>query len=328
MERIAVLPDDQRAELFRETAARRNMSEAIVEKDFWVCWALGRLFTDPQLSRKILFKGGTSLSKVFNLIERFSEDIDLVLDWREVTTEDPEAKRSRSRQLQFNKQIQVAAQQYLRDSFLPLVRLLLGETVRTDIANDDPNVITIAFTAAFSAHYIRPEIRLEVGPLAIWVPNAAFRISPYCAEEFPSLFSQPTCHVQVIKAERTFWEKVTILHHEAFRPEGNPQPAPDPRHYYDLARMAQSAVKEAAFTNLDLLKSVVASKDRFYPRGWARYDLARPGTMKLIPAAHVLSTLKRDYDEMQIMIYGERPSFEKVMGQISTLETEVNALRL
>ena len=103
MEHIAALSAEKRAEIFHETASRRNMSDAVVEKDFWVCWTLGRLFSDPLLSRKILFKGGTSLSKVFKLIERFSEDIDLILDWREITNEDPEAARSKSKQLQFNK---------------------------------------------------------------------------------------------------------------------------------------------------------------------------------------------------------------------------------
>jgi hypothetical protein len=84
--------------------------------------------------------------------------------------------------------------------------------------------------------------------------------------------------VQCIKAERTFWEKATILHHEAFRPEGSAKPDRYSRHYYDLARLAQSPVKEAAFSDLSLLASVVASKEPFYPRGWARYDLAKPGT--------------------------------------------------
>lgn len=329
MEHIAALPAEKRAELFQETAKRRGMSDAVVEKDFWVCWTLGRLFADPLLSRKILFKGGTSLSKVFKLIERFSEDIDLILDWREITDVDPEAKRSKSKQALFNKEIQVAAQQYLRADLLPQVSSLLGATVRAAIAGDDPNVITIEYPASFSAEYIKPEIRLEVGPLAIWVPNAAFQISPYCAEEYPALFSKPTCHVQVIKAERTFWEKATILHHEAFRPEGNPQPTRYSRHYYDLALMSKSSVKDIALNDpdLELLKSVVASKERFYPRGWARYDLAYPGSMKLMPPAHVLTSLKHDYGEMQIMIYGDRPAFDTIMDQIRILENEINLLK-
>jgi hypothetical protein len=326
MEKVATLPAKDRAELFRETATRRGLSNAISEKDFWVGWSIAKLFDDPSLARKILFKGGTSLSKVFGLIERFSEDIDLILDWKEITNEDPEAMRSRTKQDQFNKQLQLAAQDYIRDQLLPLCVELLAPVVSVELDPKDPNVISVKYPASFAETYIRPEIRLEIGPLAIWTPNEKYEITPYCAEEFPNVFNRKTCHVQCIKAERTFWEKATILHHEAFRPEGSAQPDRYSRHYYDLARLAQSPVKEAAFSDLSLLSSVVASKERFYPRGWARYDLAKPGTMRLLPPEHIRSSLERDYREMQVMIYGEIPDFDDLQSQIKTLESEINAL--
>jgi predicted nucleotidyltransferase component of viral defense system len=94
MERIATWPAADRAELIREASALKPMPAEVMEKDFWVCWVLNRLFRSSDMARKILFKGGTSLSKVFGLIERFSEDVDLILDWREVTDEDPAAARS------------------------------------------------------------------------------------------------------------------------------------------------------------------------------------------------------------------------------------------
>lgn len=327
MEKVAALPQEQRYELFRETATRRSIANAVVEKDFWVCWVLAKLFDDSELSPKILFKGGTSLSKVFNLIERFSEDIDLILDWREVADEDPEAARSRSKQDQLNKRLQTVAQEYIRDRLLPRCEQLLAPSVQVAIDENNAHVITVKYPAALSETYIRPEIRLEIGPLAIWTPNDRYEISPYCAEEFPKVFTRKTCHVQCIKAERTFWEKATILHHEAFRPEGSQQPDRYSRHYYDLARLANSPIKERAFADLDLLKSVVASKDRFYPRGWARYELAKPGSMRLMPPGHILAGLRRDYGEMRVMIYGELPAFEDLMSQIQALESEINTLR-
>ena len=209
---------------------------------------------------------------------------------------------------------------------LPRLCSLLGDPGKVAVDSGDPNVIIIAYPAAFSEAYIRPEIRLEIGPLAIWLPNAGYEIYPYAAEEFPAQFTEQRCRVQAIKAERTFWEKVTILHHEAHRPEGSPQPVRYSRHYYDLARMVNAKVKDSALRDLALLRSVVASKDRFYPRGWARYDLAVPGAMKLIPPGHVLPSLRRDYKEMQIMIYGERPEFDEILRQIQALEHEINAL--
>ena len=127
MESIATWPLKQRAELFQETGARKNMLPAVIEKDFWVCWVLGRLFASAVISQKILFKGGTSLSKVFKLIERFSEDIDLVLDWNEVAQENPTDDRTKTKQDQFNKQIVADSQVYIKEQLLPEMEQLLGD---------------------------------------------------------------------------------------------------------------------------------------------------------------------------------------------------------
>jgi hypothetical protein len=309
----------------REASAIKRMPPEVVEKDFWVCWTLGRLFESPTVARKILFKGGTSLSKVFGLIERFSEDIDLILDWREVTQEDPNAKRSVSRQDAFNKGLLERAHVYLREVFLPQVRDLVGGVCAAAI-EDNPEIVKIKYPAAFSSAHLRPEIQLEVGPLASWVPNAEYEIRPYAAEAIPQVFSRPACKVKAIKAERTFWEKVTILHHEAHRPAGSPQPPGYSRHYYDVCRMARTPVKAAAFADLELLRAVSAFKDKFYHRGWARYDLAKPGTMRIVPPEHVMKSVARDYDGMGLMIFGERPKFGDMVDALRALEAEINAL--
>lgn len=174
--------------------------------------------------------------------------------------------------------------------------------------------------------YLRPEVRLEIGPLASWLPFAEYTIRPYAAEEFQSIFDRSECKVRAIKAERTFWEKATILHHEANRPEGNLQPPRYSRHYYDLAKMSTSPVKEAALTDLDLLASVVEFKERFYPRGWAKYNLAKPGTLRLVPTGHVLAAVTTDYSAMRTMIFGDYPAIEVIMAQLQELEDEINGL--
>ncbi len=103
MNNIATLNIEEQANLFNEVAIKKNIPPAIVEKDFWVCWTLGKLFSDSELSKQLVFKGGTSLSKVFNLIERFSEDIDLILNWDLLTDNNPLANRSKTKQDKFNK---------------------------------------------------------------------------------------------------------------------------------------------------------------------------------------------------------------------------------
>jgi hypothetical protein len=327
MESVARLSPAERRELFAETAARKRMTPAIVEKDFWVCWTLGRLFAHPELSRLLMFKGGTSLSKVFGLIERFSEDIDLILDWRVVIGEDdPLAERSATKQETLNKTIAAKAVDYIGGELLAMVSQVVDPVCRCELAADDLYAINVIYPAAFSDVYLRPEVRLEIGPLAAWMPYDHYRIRPYAAEAFPQLFKQADCAVQAIRAERTFWEKATILHHEANRPESSPQPLRYSRHYYDLAMMAAAPVKDAALADLALLEDVVAFKQRFYRRPWAHYDLAMPGTFRLIPSTHVLSAIEKDYAQMRNMIFGRYPDFGEIIGTLRNLEVEINEL--
>ena len=152
-------------------------------------------------------------------------------------------------------------------------------------------------------------------------------ISCYAAQAFPQMFERREFPVRVIRAERTFWEKATILHHEAHRPDGNPQPSRYSRHYYDLAQMAASPIKDAALANMDLLAEVVAFKQRFYPRNWARYDLAKPGSLRLVPQEQVLKAVAEDYWAMAGMIFGMIPAFEDILTRLNELENEINANR-
>jgi hypothetical protein len=239
MESVALFSATQRKDLFTETATHKGMTPSIVEKDFWVCWLLGRLFVNPSLSRLLMFKGGTSLSKVFHLIERFSEDIDLILDWRAVIGDtNPLADRSATKQDTLNKTIDAKAVKYIRNELLVLISEVVNPICHCEIATDDPHAINVAYPGAFSDTYLRPEVRLEVGPLAAWLPYDSYRIQSYASEAFPKYFKQVDCKVHAIQAERTFWEKATILHQEAHRPEDSPQPLRYSRHYYDLAMMA------------------------------------------------------------------------------------------
>ena len=326
MERVATWKEQDRRDLFVETSARKGISSAIVEKDFWVCWTLGRLFASDELAPKIMFKGGTSLSKVFGLIERFSEDIDLILDWAELSSEDPFEERSKTKQDKFNKQIVEESRAYIANHLLPTIQSLLGDLCSVSGVEGEPDIIHVTYPASFSDEYLRPEILLEVGPLAQWAPNDSHEIQPYAADEFPEQFEEPHCRVQAVCVERTFWEKATILHHEAHRSVDKPIPLRVSRHYYDLARMAAHDVRKTALGDVALLRSVVEFKMRFYPQGWARYDLAKPGTLKLIPPDHVLAEIRRDFEAMQIMIYGEAPPLDEILGVLGKLEDEINTL--
>jgi len=327
MNRIAGLSLTERSEIIQETAGRIELTPSAVEKDFWVVWTLDKLFRSPLLRDKIIFKGGTSLSKVFGLIHRFSENIDLILDWNEVVKEDPNLERSKNKQDQFNKSVAVLSRDYISTVFLPEVVRVLDGVCTAEIEEGAPDVINIRYPSIFESNYLRPEIRLEIGPLALWVPNSQYEIRSYVAETFPEAFDKASCRVMAIKAERTFWEKATILHAEAFRPESKPLPLRYSRHYYDLAMMAADPrVKESAFNDLDLLSTVVDFKTKFYPAAWAHYDLAVPGSFKLVPTDDNIKNLANDYAQMQVMFFGDIPHFDDLMDSLKHLEQEVNAL--
>ncbi len=332
MNRFAALPAYQRNELFSLTAQRRSMgSVAVVEKDFWVCWTLKRLFEHPELSKLLIFKGGTSLSKVFGLIDRFSEDIDLVLDWRVVTDENPLEERSKSKQNKLNDAVNESARAYIAGDLFSMLKGVLEDQCEIEVntgEKDLGHIVRVKYPETSAAKNLLPYIQLEIGPLASWLPHAEHTVRPYVAEEFPDYFDDPACPVRAIDAERTFWEKATILHHEANRPESSPVPARYSRHYYDLYLMAQSEVKAAALADLQLLESVVAFKNRFYPRGWANYDEAKPGSLKLIPPSRILDEMHKDYDDMGEMIFGRHPSFDEIIDGLRKLEAEINAMEV
>lgn len=145
---------------------------------------------------------------------------------------------------------------------------------------------------------------------------------------FTSHHGKSPSPLRVVPAlERTFWEKTTILHQEANRPEHLEMPQRYSRHYYDLYRMAATPVKEVAFSRIDLLKKVVDFKMKFYPRAWAKYQEAMPGTLKLVPSEYRFAALKADYNSMQDMLYGDVPTFETVIATIRELEKEINTLK-
>jgi len=326
---VAKLPPKERAALFLNTAQKCRMNEAIVEKDFWVCWAINYLFQQSQWKNHLAFKGGTSLSKGYNLIERFSEDIDLILDWRLLgyDTNEPWENRSKAKQDKFNKETNNKSTIFLKREFLPSIHKdfsgMLEEPFSLDIDNVDPQTICFAYPQIFADASILKVIRMEIGALAAWTPAQSLIITPYAAEKYPSVFREPHATVLTVSAERTFWEKVTILHKEAFRSNDH-FPERYSRHYYDLYCMSNSPIKQAALKDLDLLEKVVSFKDRFYPANSARYDLAKPGTISLIPSSNYIAKLENDYEHMQNMIYGYKPKFSAIMAQLKILEDEIN----
>ncbi len=328
----------QRADVFAETAERKGLPEAVVEKDFWVCWMLKQLFSIEAFCGRLLFKGGTSLSKIFHAIHRFSEDIDLAVDYAALgfTGErDPRADGlSRTKQCKILEAMMAECQRYIRSEFLEHVNARCCELLGTgggwglEVSPHDPNVVRFLYPAATSQMigYVAPQVVLELGTHAEFVPRDRFVIRPFVAEEFPNLFSDAQVGVTALLAKRTFWEKVVILHAEYHRPLEKPIPGRYSRHYYDVAMLARGPVKAAALADFDLLAQVVRHKQSFYPSAWSRYDLARPGSLRVTPAKERVAALRLDYRDMAVMIFGEAPRLESILETLSGFEREANAI--
>ncbi len=286
---IAKASDTDREVLFGNAAERAGISNpAIVEKDFWVCFMLDYLFHKSPWPRSFIFKGGTSLSKAYHVIERFSEDIDLIMDWRLLGYEirEPWIERTKNQQDKFNKKAVANTSEFLTRIFAPQLARdmsgMIGKDATVIMDPDDKEQCTVNFfyPHVFSTNYLRQEIRLEIGPLAEWVPSHPVLITSIAAEQFPAVFHQSGTVVPTMDAERTFWEKVTILHKIVSSYEQKGIPARYARHYYDLYQMSRSDVKKEAFRRKDLLTQDVKFKLKFYYVKNASYETAKIGTVK------------------------------------------------
>jgi hypothetical protein len=325
-----------RADLFRLTADRMRFHPVNIEKDFWVCWLLKQLFTIPDFEGWLVFKGGTSLSKCFNLIRRFSEDIDLAVNFEKLGftgEKDPrQARLSHSKRQPLLETMLGACRAYVAGTFLETLRDRIREVLgpkedwKLAVNGTDPNAVEFEYPSALEAKldYIRPSVTLELGTHAEPIPHGPFPVRPFAAQEFPNLFAESSCPVTAVVARRTFWEKATILHAEYHRPPEKPMLPRYWRHYADVATMAQAPVKNEALADLDLLKSVVTHKDRFYHCGWAKYQEAKPGSFHVVPRDERLPALRRDAQAMRTMFYEEPPAFDGVLRDLARIEHEIN----
>ncbi len=330
-------PDNRRAG-FVQTAAARRLNPVIVEKDFWVCWTLKELFRLPQMGEHLIFKGGTSLSKVFKVIERFSEDIDVSIDRGFLGfggAKEPEAGGSNKERHRRIEALKVACQQRIASELHPALdaaiksKVLPNEQWSLRMDEEDPDRQTLLFEypssfAPDAGGYIRRLVKIELGARADHWPFEAKTVTPFVAEQFPQEFREGTCTVKVLAVERTFWEKATILHAEFHRPADKPMPERFSRHFCDFYELIRREVASLAVTKPELLVRVAEHKSLFFKSSWAKYGEAAKGTLRIAPPEHRLKALRDDYAKMQQMFFGDPPEFQEIIRLLSRWESEFN----
>lgn len=335
MNDISIVSQEEREFFFRAAADIKRMPFEIIEKDYWVVWVLDRLFSLQKLKPHLTFKGGTSLSKIYGLIDRFSEDIDLSIERSFFgVADDPEQAPSRKKQTALIDHLSQTCSAYVQTQMLKNLKNEMAIKLRTELGwhlfsdEEDPDRQTLLFeyhSASARDGYIRPVVRIEIGARSEHWPVSEHKIESYAKEALGDKIYEPQTLVRVLNAERTFWEKATILHQYAHLPEGKKLPPRISRHFYDFFRLLNSPIKQRALSEIGLLERVAIHKSIYFPSSWANYGAARKGTLKLFPLDRVFKDLERDYALMGSMFFREFPDWGLILKTIRDFETELNS---
>ena len=345
---VLAASDDERRDLFVGAADRLRTNEQNIEKDFWVCWTLDALFNELEAGGpRLLFKGGTSLSKGFGLIERFSEDIDITVFRQDIgqptTIEELEALSGKKRSARLDA-IKAACQEYIQGPMLERLSALLRQTLqsakikadrgRVEADPDDPDgqslLLWYPTVTTEGNAYIRRAIKIESGAKSALDPHAPVVVKPYIADDLPN-FDLAVGNVTTVDPSRTFWDKVVILHglrrwwdrRDVLKGGGQRVS----RHYYDVFRLWASETGREASRDMKMAQDCVRHARMFFNRPDLDLASAVPGNFALTPHDGMLADLRRDYEAMSGMVFGPIPNVDEVVDTIAELEERLNQER-
>ena len=318
------LDRETKAEVLATAAQTLGKAPQVLEKDFWVCWCLERLFTATDIPA-LVFKGGTSLSKVYGAIDRFSEDVDITISGSELGFEDTVGMSNSAR----DKSLKALEGKLLELARGPIRRVL--EDPAVEVTVDDDASVWVRYESAESGtanRYLRDSVKVELGARNPMTPAEEHGVSTDLSYAFPKV-SLPKVDVQVLSPVRTFWEKATILHAEYHRASDKPVTERIARHYYDLSQLAEHEIGQRAIGSIAMLDIVAEDKARLFRCGWARYDLAKPGTLRMLPSGEKSAALEADLTQMieSGMFTGTPPTWASIVERLSVLETKINAVQ-
>jgi hypothetical protein len=334
MDAFIQLPEDQRRLYCGQAQAYLGLPPASIEKDFWVCWTLRELVNLPIWGSHLTFKGGTSLSKAWKLIERFSEDIDIVVDraFLGFGGDTLSSKKQKRLRKVCSDQIQAELKPALENQFGKILPTSLQWRINLADVLEDPDQQTLVFNypSVFtsSAVYLNPIVKIELGARSETEPAESPNIQAYLAETFPELLGPSTFKIRTVAARRTFWEKAMLLHEETYRPPDKRRKARLARHYYDLWCLIEKGVAKKAVEDLGLFERVAEHRAIFFGQRWMDYSTLCSGQLRLVPPENQFADWKRDYQAMQNeMIFGKVPNFEEIIEVVDKFEKWFNQVK-
>ena len=327
------LNEVQQKELLHQANIATHIAATNIEKDWWVTQVLKALFAQPY-AEHMSFKGGTSLSKAWNLIERFSEDIDIAVS-REYLGYGGELSRT-----QVNDKLRRAACSFVREKLsADIQRQLVANGIPenlfkvhvniTSVSTVDPEVIYVDYQSILPySEYIAHTVKVEVSGRSMSEPVESVMLSSIIDKTFPNaIFAEPTFAVSVVRPERTFLEKVMLLHEEFAKPTAVVRTERMSRHLYDLERMLHTDIAERALNDEQLYRSVLEHRRKFVGLKGFDYDSLYPQNLSLEIPEDVRPLWRKDYESMrQSMIYGQSVPFDELITEMRQLNNRINAL--
>lgn len=326
------LTDRTKRNIFEETAAAIGLpNAAAVEKDWWVVRTL-ELVYKSSIAKHTVFKGGTSLSKAWGLIDRFSEDIDLALDRSHLgfTQTDVEMTNSQVSKLRRH------SQKFVTETFLPEMKQLFAEAGFEDIVlkpgeikspDDDPITIEVYYNPVTDPiEYIPPRVLIEIGSRSLIEPCTDRDFKSLVGEQYAGRdFADEDITIPTVDPERTFLEKIFLLHERFQVQKEGAKVERRSRHLYDLEKLMDTKYAESALSNPELYNLIVEHRRKLTPERGVDYDNHIPSKINIIPPENIRAEWEKDYKNMQeSMFYLPSKPFDELLRRMMELNERIN----
>ncbi len=326
------LSSEEKNELLFRASAATKISPILLEKDYWVSWLLNLIFQMDE-SKNMIFKGGTSLSKCYGLIQRFSEDIDLTIDktiFAAGAIIDNLSGKKFEKLIESNDAKAIDfVQNVFRKNLEKSILQALGSDQKWSLSQDNLEKKNLRFfypsiVRATDNFYVGQSVLIEIGIKGDIYPCEDTDVRSYVEAQFDNVLEEKHTKIKTLSTVRTFWEKITLLHAENNRPKTKLLGDRMSRHYYDVHKMIKASISDLALKDMPLLSDVIINKKRYFRASWAKYEEAKPGTLKIIPNETLMKSLEQDYEKMEQMIFGEIPGFLEIINSIKEFEEKFN----
>jgi len=326
------LSKERRIEILNQATELTGLPAIAIEKDWWVTLCLNASFSLPY-SEHIVFKGGTSLSKGWDLIDRFSEDIDLAID-RKFFGFEGDISKTQIRKLR-KQSCEFISTEFLKDLTQTLTDCgakaeceLFAQPVND--SDKDPQVIEIHYNSVVdTSEYLPQRVLIEISSRSLMEPTDKREINSILSVNFPQLdIAADTFTIPTVLPQRTFLEKIFLLHEEFSQEPEKIRFDRLSRHLYDLERLMDTKYGVTALQDKELYKNIVTHREKFNPMRGLDYGNHSPDKIKIIPPDTVIKEYEKDYSEMtKFMIYGETLTFDRLVKRISELQKRINEIR-